>query len=64
MFYLDWFAMYLNSDHSDFNKALYSDSVHLNKAGYNLLHRCLKTAVDCDRYLKLNYVNASNYYSH
>ena len=60
-FYLDWFAMYLNTDRSDFNKVLYSDNIHLNRTGYNLIQRCLKTAVDCDRYLNFEYINASNY---
>ena len=48
--YLDWFKLFLNEDSTDYNKALYCDCFHLNRAGYNLLHKCLKWAIDCDRY--------------
>ena len=52
--YLDWFKLFLNDDSSDYNKALFSDWFHLNRAGYSLLHKCLKWAIDCDRYNWLN----------
>ena len=48
--YLDWFNMFLNPNGNDYNRDLFVDSVHLNKRGYDLIHKCLKYAVDTDRY--------------
>ena len=49
-FYLDWMHLFVNEDASDYNKRMFSDFCHLNRFGYDLLHRCLKSAVDGDRY--------------
>jgi hypothetical protein len=48
--YLDWFPYFVDSEGYDFNKKLYSDPVHLNRDGYELLHKGLKYAVDVDGY--------------
>ena len=42
--------MFLNPNGNDYNRDLFVDSVHLNKRGYDLIHKCLKYAVDTDRY--------------
>ena len=49
--YLNWFNYFLDSNGYDYNKELYADPIHLNRAGYELLHKGLKYAVDADRYL-------------
>ena len=48
--YLDWFNYFLDSEGNDYNKQLYADPFHLNRGGYELLHKGLKYAVDADRY--------------
>lgn len=48
--YLDWFNLFLDADGYDINFSLFADNVHLNRDGYNLIHRCLKNLVDSDRF--------------
>ena len=48
--FLDWFKLFLNDVGNDYNSNLFADSIHLNRKGYDVLHRCLKFAVDADRY--------------
>ena len=49
--YLDWFDFFLDPDGNDYNKHLYADPIHLNRAGYDLLHNVLKYAIDADWYM-------------
>ena len=48
--YLDWFKYFLDSDGCDINKHLYADNVHLNRNGYDIIHRFLKNVADTDRF--------------
>ena len=43
--FLDWFYMFLDYHRFDHNKELFSDPFHLNRRGYDLLHKCLKYAL-------------------
>ena len=54
--FLDWFSLFLNEQGSDFDKAYYSDNVHLNRSGYNILHKCLKGVIDSVKFR--NYHNS------
>ena len=42
--YLDWFHIFLDSQRFDHNKELFSDPFHLNRRGYDMLHKCFKNA--------------------
>ena len=44
--YLNYFDMFLDDQGYDHNRALFSDTIHLNHRGYDLLHKCLKYTVD------------------
>ena len=48
--YLNWFKFFLDSEGHDINKNLYADNIHLNRNGYDLIHRCFKNIVDRDRF--------------
>ena len=52
--FLDWFKLFLNDVGNDYNSNLFADSIHLNRKGYDVLHRCLKYAVDADRYANMS----------
>ena len=57
--YLDWFGLFLDADGHDINLNLFADNVHLNRNGYDLIHKCFKNVVDSDRFSY--YYNKYNY---
>ena len=48
--YLDWFGLFLDAEGHDINSHLFADNVHLNRNGYDLIHKCFKNVVDSDRF--------------
>ena len=50
--YLDCFGYFLDEQMRDINRGLYVDPFHLNGYGYKVLEKCLKEAVDVDRYYR------------
>ena len=47
-YYLDWFHMFLDGQKFDHNRELFSDPFHLNRRGYDLVHKCFKRALQYD----------------